>query len=59
MAIPTQVQVPETNTIPIGDYINTDAQSEVRNKNLQRMGGLITNDQPEKIPAKGLNGQQI
>ena len=52
-------KITQGKTIPIGSYINTEAQSKVHNNNVQNTGGVGTNDQPDTLPAKVLKGQQV
>ena len=47
------------NTIPTGGFINTEGQYEVCTKNLKSTGEVETNDQTEKLTAKGIKGQKI
>ena len=44
--------------MPIGGYINIENKSEVRIKNVQRTGGVGTNDNPKTLPDKLLRVQQ-
>ena len=52
------VNLTKGKPIPPGGYIDTESQSEVSTKNVQRKGGLRTNDQTKTLPDKGIRCQQ-